>query len=166
MLQSHLPVEQQARTIGATWLDRCLVDGAVAPSPACGFATTVQDAMRAREAFLVEQDLAKRQDGRVVLARNLLRTLRDRELDKAAQAIARETGLTHRPEADGTSASGVYRRSVMLASGRFAMLDDGLGFSLVPWRPVIEHRLGQTLSAVVRGEHVVWNLGRQRGLSR
>jgi len=164
VLQSHLPVEQQARAIGATWLDRCLVDGAVAPSPACGFAATVHDAIMAREEFLIEQGLAKRQDGRVVLARNLLRTLRDRELEKAAQAIARETELTHRPVADGTSASGVYRRSVMLASGCFAMLDDGLGFSLVPWRPVIERRLGQTLSAVVRGEQVVWQLGRQRGL--
>ncbi|WP_438616911.1 DUF3363 domain-containing protein [Parazoarcus communis] len=28
---------------------------------------------------------------------------------------------------------GVYRRSVMLASGRYAMLDDGRGFSLVPY---------------------------------
>lgn len=29
---------------------------------------------------------------------------------------------------------GIYRRSVMHASGRYAMLDDGLDFSLVPWR--------------------------------
>lgn len=36
-----------------------------------------------------------------------------------------------------------YRRSVMLASERYALLDDGMGFSLVPWRPVIEQRLGQ-----------------------
>ncbi|WP_434060391.1 DUF3363 domain-containing protein [Pectobacterium aroidearum] len=33
-------------------------------------------------------------------------------------------------------------RSVMLASGRYAMIDDGIGFSLVSWRSVIEHRLG------------------------
>ena len=59
---------------------------------------------------------------------------------------------------------GIYRRSLLLASGRFAMLDDGLGFSLVPWRPVIERRLGQTVSAVVRGEHVTWGLGRGRSL--
>jgi hypothetical protein len=31
----------------------------------------------------------------------------------------------------------------MLASGRYAMLDDGMGFSLVPWKPVVEQRLGQ-----------------------
>jgi hypothetical protein len=45
--------------------------------------------------------------------------------------------------ADGQRVAGIYRRSVMLASGRYAMLDDGMGFSLVPWRPVIEQRLGQ-----------------------
>jgi len=45
------------------------------------------------------------------------------------------------------------------------MLDDGLGFTLVPWKPVIEQRLGQSLAATVRGGHVSWELGRQRGPS-
>ena len=31
----------------------------------------------------------------------------------------------------------------MLASGRYAMLDDGIGFSLVPWKPLIEPRLAK-----------------------
>jgi hypothetical protein len=83
----------------------------------------------------------------VILARNLLGTLRNRELAQAAKDIAAETGLEHRPVADGQRVAGIYRRSVMLASGRYAMLDDGMGFSLVPWRPVIEQRLGQQLAA-------------------
>jgi hypothetical protein len=45
------------------------------------------------------------------------------------------------------------------------MLDDGVGFSLVPWRPVVEQRLGQHVSVVVRGQSVTWELGRQRQLS-
>jgi hypothetical protein len=45
------------------------------------------------------------------------------------------------------------------------MLDDGMGFQLVPWKPVIEPRLGQQLSAVVRGSSVTWNLDLQRGVS-
>jgi hypothetical protein len=52
-----------------------------------------------------------------------------------------------------------------LAGGRFAVLDDGRGFNLVPWKPVIEQRLGQEVSAVVRGASVTWNVGRQRGVS-
>jgi len=61
--------------------------------------------------------------------------------------------------------AGIYRRSVMLASGRYAMLDDGMGFSLVPWRPVIERRLGQQLAATVSASAVSWELGRPRGPS-
>ena len=50
----------------------------------------------------------------------------------AAGSIAAETGLTHRPVAEGEHVSSAYRHSVKLASGRFAMLDDDIGFSLVP----------------------------------
>jgi Protein of unknown function (DUF3363) len=86
-------------------------------------------------------------------------------LDATASKIAAETGLTYRPVADGSPVSGVYRRAVTLASGRFAMLEDGLGFSLVPWRPIVEQRLGTSLRAVVRGDSVSWDLRRQRGIS-
>ena len=46
----------------------------------------------------------------------------------------------------------------MLASGRYAMLDDGMEFSLVPWKPVIEQRLGQKIAATVRGSSVSWRI--------
>ncbi|HFK3918577.1 TPA: DUF3363 domain-containing protein, partial [Klebsiella pneumoniae] len=84
-----------------------------------------------------------------------------RELVQAAKDIAAETGLEHRPVADGQRVAGIYRRSIMLASGRYAMLDDGMGFSLVPWRPVIEPRLGQQLAAKVIGGSASWELGRK-----
>jgi len=161
-LRSHLPIERQMRVIGATWLDRQLIDGAsrIADN---GFGGEVREALRQRSDFLVEQGLAERRCSRVVLARNLLATLRGREIEGAAKTIAVETGLTHRAVADGERVTGTYRRSVQLASGRLAMLDDGMGFSLVPWKPVVEQRLGQQVSAIVRGTSVTWELGRQRG---
>jgi len=64
---------------------------------------------------------------------------------------------------DGERVTGIYRRNVLLASGRFAVLDDGMGFSLVPWKPVIDQRLGQSIVATVRGNSVSWEIGRQRG---
>lgn len=99
------------------------------------------------------------------LARNLLSTLRNRKLTQAAKDIGAETGLEHCPVADGQRVAGIYRSSVMLASGRYAMLYDGMGFSLVPWRPVIEQRLGQQIAANVRDGSVSWEIGRQRGPS-
>jgi hypothetical protein len=47
-------------------------------------------------------------------------------------------------------------------SRRYAVLDDGMEFSLVPWRPVIEQRLGQRIVATARGGGVSWKIGRQR----
>lgn len=163
-LKSHLPIERQARVIGATWLDQQLIGGGNGLGD-LGFGAEVKDALRQRAEFLAGQGLAERRGQRVILARNLLATLRGRELAQTAKDIATETGLTHRPATDGQRVSGIYRRSIMLASGRFAMLDDGVGFSLVPWKPVIEQRLGQQLAATLRGGGVSWEIGRMRGPS-
>lgn len=161
-LRSHLPIARQTRAIGATWLDRTLIDGAT-PAPT-GFGAEVRAALDERRTFLVEEGLATRRGQRLILARDLLATLRHREVAQVSGALSRETGLDHRPVAEGGKVSGVYRRSVMLASGRFAMLDDGVGFSLVPWKPVLEQRLGQSVAGVMRGGAVSWDLSRQRGI--
>jgi type IV secretory pathway VirD2 relaxase len=160
-LKSHLPIEQQACVVGATWLDQQLIGGGKGLGD-LGFGAEVKDALRQRADFLAEQGLAEHRGQRVILARNLLATLRGRELAKTAQEIAAETGLEHRPVADGQRVAGIYRRSVMLASGRYAMLDDATAFSLVPWKPVIAQRLGQPMNAVVRGGNVSWQIGRLR----
>lgn len=162
-LKSHLPIERQVRVIGATWLDQQLIGGGQGLGE-LGFGGEARQALQQRADFLAEQGLAERHGQRIILARNLLATLRGRELAKTAQEIAAQTGLEHRPVADGQRVTGIYRRAVMLASGRYAMLDDGMGFSLVPWKPVIEQRLGQQLAATVRGGGVSWQIGRARGI--
>lgn len=168
-LKCHLPLEQQTRVIGATWLDQQLIGGergavgAGAPAQ-LGFGAEAKAALRQRAAFLVEQGLARQQGGRTVLARNLLAILRSRELAAAAQRMASETGRVHRPLVEGQSARGVIRRTVQLVSGRFAMLDDGVGFSLVPWRPVLESRLGHPVTATVRGGNASFEWQRSRGV--
>jgi hypothetical protein len=163
-LKSHLPIERQARVIGATWLDQQLIGGGKGLGD-LGFGGEAKQAMQQRADFLAEQGLAGWRGQRVILARNLLGTLRNQELAQAAKDIATETGLEHRPVADGQRVAGIYRRPVMLASGRYAMLDDGMGFNLVPWKPVIAQRLGQRLAVTVRGGGASWEIGRQRGPS-
>lgn len=161
-LKSYLPIERQIRVIGATWLDQQLIGGGKELGD-MGFGSEVKDALRQRAGFLVEQGLAEHRGQCVVLTRNLLATLRGRELAKVVQDIVAETGLEHRPVADGQRVAGIYRRSLMLASGRYAMLNDGMGFSLVPWKPVIEQRSGHSVVAVLRGDGVSWIWGRKRG---
>jgi len=159
VVRSHLPVERQVRALGATWLDEQIARGS-APQSSAGFGATVQRALDDRKLFLVEQDLAERRGQHIVLARNLLSTLRTKDLENAARRIESDTGLVYRPAPDGERVSGMYRRSLLVASGRFAMIDDGVGFSLVPWRPVVEARLGQSVSAIVRGPGVSWDISR------
>ena len=163
-LKSHLSIERQARVIGATWLDQQLIGGDRGLGD-LGFGGEAKQAIQQRADFLAEQGLAERRGQRIILARNLLGTLRNRELAQAAKDIAAETGLEHRPTADGQRLAGIYRRSVMLVSGRYAMLDDGMGFSLVLWKPVIEQRLGQQIAATMRGGVVSWDVVRGRGMS-
>jgi type IV secretory pathway VirD2 relaxase len=162
--RSDLSIEAQVSAPGATWLDRQLL--AREPATAAGgFGAEVREAMDRRVDHLVTQGLARRRGGQITFARDLLDTLRRRELDKAVAALSAETGLAYRPSAEGEHISGVYRRRVTLASGRFAMIDDRIGFQLVPWRPAIEQQLGRQVNGVVapRGQ-VEWAIGRKRGL--
>lgn len=45
------------------------------------------------------------------------------------------------------------------------MVDSGLGFELVPWKPQLERHLGQTVTGTMTpGGGIDWSLGRKRGL--
>ena len=114
---------------------------------------------------LVDQGLARRQGQRAIFARDLLNALRRRELHEATSKLSADTGLAHRPSAEGEHVSGIYRQRITLASGRSAMIDDGLGFQLVPWRPALERRLGQQVSGTLTpGGGIDWSFQRKRGL--
>jgi len=114
--RSDLAIKAQVSAPGATWLDRQLLAKASALSSG-GFGAEVRDAMDRRIDHLGDQDLARRQGQRVVFARDLLNTLRQRELDAAVASLSTATGLTHRPSAEGEHVSGVYRQRVTLAAG-------------------------------------------------
>jgi type IV secretory pathway VirD2 relaxase len=163
-VRSDLTLSEQVRARGATWLDRQLVDRD-ATAGSVGFGRDVRDAMEKRSDALVAEGLAQRQGRRLVLAPNLIETLRSRELAEAIDGIERATGLAHRPSPSGDHVSGIYRERVTLSSGRFAIVDDGLGFQLVPWRPAIEGHLGRQINGVMGpGGTVDWTLGRRKGL--
>ena len=170
-VRADLSVEAQAGADGATWLDRRLLEGRLvgpnAQTATPGFGEAVATALDRRIDHLQAVGLARREDGRLRLAPHLLETLRDRDLAAAGRRLTAETGLAHRQVAEGETVSGTYRRRVTLASGRFAMIDDGLGFTLVPWRPAFERRLNQSVSGVMGpGQSINWFPGRSRGPGR
>ncbi len=165
-VRSDLPIEAQIAASGATWLDYRLVIREPTTLPDAGFGREVSLALDARMERLMAEGLARRQGQRVVFARDLLATLRRRELDAATAKIASETGLAYHPLAEGDAVTGTYRQRIVLASGRFAMIDDGLGFQLVPWRPSLERQLGRQVSGIVGvGNQIDWRLTPKRELA-
>ncbi|MEQ1672058.1 MAG: DUF3363 domain-containing protein, partial [Hyphomicrobium sp.] len=163
--RSDFDLNRQITAPGATWLDHRLVERDAMPMSMGGFGREVRDAMSARADYLVSEGLARRQGQRIVFARDLLDTLRKRELDVVGAKLSAETGLPHIKAAAGDHVAGAYRQRLTLASGRFAMIDDGLGFRLVPWSPPLEKKLGQHLSGVASASGgIEWSLGRKRDL--
>ncbi len=160
---SDLGLTGQITARGATWLDRRALDPNPLPE-AGGFADEVAVAREARIDRLAAEGLAERRGAGLRFASGLLQTLKAREIADVAERLRNETGLVFRPTAEGDEVSGVYRRRLDLASGRFAMIDDGKGFSLVPWRPPLERNLGRSVSGLAgaRGE-IEWRPPRALG---
>ena len=156
-----MQIEAQA----ATWVDRQLVGREPIQLGSTGFGQEVREAMNSRVEHLIGEGLAKRQAQCAVFARDLLDTLRQRDLDAAKARVSSNTRLAHRFVEDSETVAGVYRQRLKLASGRFAMIDDGLGFSLVPWTPSVEQHLGHEVSGIPRAGRIEWGFGRKRGLS-
>ena len=165
--RSDFGLAAQVTARGATWLDHRLVAKTAIPLSRGGFGREVSEALNARRAALITQGLAKMQGEVVVLQRDLLDTLRRRELREVSAKVTAETGLLLLPTRNGESFEGIYRRRLHLSTGRFAMIESGLGFQLVPWSRSIEASLGQKIAgAVMPGGGIDWNLGRKRGLNR
>ena len=164
-VRSDLTIAAQVTANGATWLDHQLLVRNPATLSEGGFGGEVRQALDARVDHLVGDGLARRQAQRVIFARDLLDTLRQGELNAAAARIASETGLAYEALVEGETVAGVYRNRVTLASGRFAMIEDGLGFRLVPWQPALERHLGRQVSGAVEGgARIAWTFARKRGL--
>ena len=164
-VRSDLPLETQVSSSGATWLDRTLIAREPIALARTGFGADVRDALAKRADHLAAEGLASRQSSRTVFARDLLDTLRRREIDAASAKLSAETGLPRVGSAEGEHVAGIYRQRVQLASGRFAMIDSGLGFELVPWKPALEEHVGRHVSGVVQpGGSVAWSFARTRGL--
>ena len=159
---SHLSLEQQLETDGAIWLDRELVTSDPIPARDAGFGREVRDAQAKRRQWLMAQGLACQEQDRVIYRSDLIDTLQKRELARMARQLSKELGLTYVETGSGERVEGTLRRSVDLASGKYALIEKSREFTLVPWRPVLERQLGKQVSGIMREGNVSWIIGRQR----
>ena len=123
-----------------------------------------RDSHQRREHHIEQRDATRNRDGRIFYRRNLLATLREREVARAGAEMAEGKALPFRAAKDGESVSGKFTGTVQLTSGKFAIVEKSHEFTLVPWRPIIDRQLGREVAGIMQGGSVSWQLGRQRGL--
>ena len=160
---SSLPLEKLTGIEAETWLDHSLVNADPAGIRDAGFGKSVQKALQQRRQWLIAQGLAEEQAGQVEYRAGLLNVLRRQELARVAGQLSQELGLAYVEASRGERVEGIYRRSVMLASGRMAVIAKTREFTLVPWRPVMERQLGKFVAGVLHGDQINWSIGRSRG---
>jgi type IV secretory pathway VirD2 relaxase len=162
---SALNLEKQIGSNGATWLDRELIVRERMAIVDSGFGRQVNNALSRRAQRLVEMGHVIAKDGNIHISASTVATLQRQEVERVGQHLARERGLTYMPANAGDNVSGRLAGIASLVSGRFAMIENGLGFQLVPWQPILEKRIGQHITGLQRDDGgIEWTLGRNRGL--
>ena len=141
-IESHVPFHELASADGATWLDKKLISEDRPNFYNKGFGTEANRALRLRQQWIVREELMTEQDGQLIARRRLLKTLQQREVSRVAEQLQKELGLNYQPTASGERLKGQVRQFIKMASGRFAVVQKGKEFSLVPWRQAMQLRIG------------------------
>ncbi|PTD27479.1 relaxase/mobilization nuclease RlxS [Sphingomonas fennica] len=159
---SAIPIEQLCEADAATWVDRELASQVPLPIRDAGFGREVRSAMAARRQWLVEQELAESDGGQVRMRTNALLILQRRELLREGAWLSGELGKAFTESHSGDAIDGKLTRKIELVSGKFALVEKGRDFTLVPWRPALEKQIGKQVGGIMHGDAVNWRFGRGR----
>ncbi len=161
---SYVPLEKLPHYDGATWLDHEITSEAPEPIRQAHFGIEVAEAIAKRKQWLITQGLAAESQGQFQPQKGLVETLQRRELLHTGKALSQELKLNFTEAKLGEEIHGTYRRSVQLASGKYALIERAQDFTLVPWRSVLERSRGKKVSGIMRARGISWKITRQRGL--
>ena len=153
-------LQQMEQARGLTWLDTQLSENGL-DSPG---KTNIQQALVNRKAVLQKMGFKLSKDGRLPI--KALDELREMDLRDAAGKLSGTINKPYAALGDSRSVKGVFRETINRPSGKFAVIERSKEFTLVPWRPVMERRLGRSISGRVSGGGISWDVAKQRGLSR
>jgi type IV secretory pathway VirD2 relaxase len=164
-IQSTLSFEKLAEAEGVTWLDKELLAKTPTPMADQGFGAEIKTALNRRRQWLISQGLGQL-DGQGLFQPKpkLFETLRHREYDHATQVLSKELGVPHKAPIEGEQISGTFTKSVSLASGKYAVIQKALEFTLVPWRPDMEPMRGKEITGTASAHGIQWEWGPRRGL--
>jgi type IV secretory pathway VirD2 relaxase len=145
---------------GATWLDRRLasygVDGIQSEQ--------LRNALQSRVQSLKIMGFAISRDGRV--SDQTLDALRDADLADAGETLATHIEKPYAAVGSARQVEGVYRQSIERPSGKFGVIERSKDFTLVPWRLVMEKRLGLSIAGKIGASGISWDVTGRKGPSR
>lgn len=156
--------EHQVKARGETWLDQHLAGTAPEPLSEAGLGGEVRDAMAKRMGVLYERCLVHDKAAKS-LNPDQIKQLQQDGLAHAAGEVERQTGLTYAPLSAGTSLQGTFERTYKSPDAKYAIIEHGHQFALVPWSRELERqRHKQIQIAMSPRMELSWTLGRSRGL--
>lgn len=145
---------------GSTWLDRRLAS--------VGFegiqSEQVRGALKSRVMALKTMGYAVGEDGR--LSDQTLGALTEADLADVGADLKARIVKPYSPIGSARQVEGIYRQSVERPSGKFAVIERSKDFTLVPWRPIMEKRLGQSIAGNIGAGRISWDITGRTGPSR
>ncbi|AXE64165.1 hypothetical protein BBF93_07970 [Hyphomonas sp. CACIAM 19H1] len=154
-VRSWLPLTEQVRHAGLTWLD---MEDAGVPGD------RLAKVRQARLAFLQEKgwlERGEREAGEALRGR-----LRVIELRRTSGMLASSTGRAAVELVPGDRFDGRFEKAIDLGQGRIAVVGNAKEFALVPWRPEMERHRGRDMEFRRTAAGVSWTIGIERGLER
>jgi hypothetical protein len=92
------------------------------------------------------------------------------DFKEAGELQSQSLGKTFVSSSNTSHIEGVFSKTIERRSGKFAVIEKSREFTLVPWRPIMERRRGQSIiGRASRGGGISWDVRdrqRDRGLSR
>ena len=148
-------LSQMQRARGVTWLDTQLAENGL---DGVG-ETNIKQALANRKAVLQKMGFKLSAEGRLPV--KALDMLQEIDLRDAAGKLSGTINKPYAALGGSRSVEGVYREAINRPSGKFAVIERSKEFTLVPWRPVMERRLGRSISGRVSGGGISWDVAKQ-----
>jgi hypothetical protein len=160
---SWVSLENLSVAPARTMLDDALEKRVDIETVRAGFGEELRGALAARRRWLLAQGLAGEEGDRLVIDRNRLAIMERQKVAAEGARLSTEIGKAFSPPVEGERLSGIYRQSVNLPAGRFAIVEKSKEFALVPWREALEARRGLEISGILRRRGITWDFGKIRG---
>ncbi len=160
---AFVSLEELPQARARTLLDDALESHEKLETVPAGFGGELRGALVARRRWLIEQGLATEEGARLVINRKRLGLIEHEAVAAAGARLSKQLGKAFDQPVEGERLTGIYRQSVDLPAGRFAVVERSKEFSLVPWREALEARRGLEISGVVKPGGITWEFGRTRG---